>query len=425
MRSKTQKIKNSEIDTKKQLYILFLDLKSKITNKKEEIDKKKFINLVNNVKITVLINYIKELINTLFNQKTEKENNHISKSILDNNNVNNITQLENYIKKLEFDIRYYAKRLFQDKIEKDTLESKLNSYIEIENNYKELKEKVKYENGKFLNNERKENEIIILRQENTILKNELAKSEEKNQRKDLIIKGDQHLILNLKNQIINLTKRDSQLELKDSNNNSSIYINNEYNNNSSNMIIKSEFENTISINTKGNRNCSTKNNIKNIKYLTKNNICKLNIRTKLNNEIPNNINGLKKNSNKKEINSINNSIVNSITSTYNKIFSKYNLRKNNNLSKSKIYKNQRKKNNSISMRINDYDKFLSSNISKCKEFKNNEYINIIGMMPNTRFPLSSKNQSNKNSKKLFQKKYSQKQKTNNNSSINIRRNYNE
>ena len=38
--------------------------------------KKKFINLVNNVKITVLINYIKELINTLFNQKTEKENDH-------------------------------------------------------------------------------------------------------------------------------------------------------------------------------------------------------------------------------------------------------------------------------------------------------------------------------------------------------------
>ena len=43
---------------------------------------------------------------------------------------------------------------------------KVNSYMEMENEFEELKEKVKYQGGEFLNNERKDNEIIILRQEN-------------------------------------------------------------------------------------------------------------------------------------------------------------------------------------------------------------------------------------------------------------------
>ena len=43
-----------------------------------------------------------------------------------------------------------------------------------------LKEKVKYKNGKFLEDDRKENEIIILRNENSNLKNEIKKMEIKN-----------------------------------------------------------------------------------------------------------------------------------------------------------------------------------------------------------------------------------------------------
>ena len=37
---------------------------------------------------------------------------------------------------------------------------KINAYILLKEEYEELKEKLKYEDGKFLDNERKENEYI-------------------------------------------------------------------------------------------------------------------------------------------------------------------------------------------------------------------------------------------------------------------------
>ena len=39
--------------------------------------------------------------------------------------------------------------------------------MEMEEEFDEMKEKLKYENGKFLHNEKKENEILILRAENS------------------------------------------------------------------------------------------------------------------------------------------------------------------------------------------------------------------------------------------------------------------
>ena len=56
---------------------------------------------------------------------------------------------------------------------------KLNAYMALEEEYEELKEKVKYEGGKFLDNDRKDNEIIILRRENSSLKKEIIKFEGK------------------------------------------------------------------------------------------------------------------------------------------------------------------------------------------------------------------------------------------------------
>ena len=91
-------------------------------------------------------------------------------SKINNNNLRNELQLENYIIKLESDIRYLMKREFQSKIQKDALEMKIRAYMGVEEEYELLKEKVRYEAGKFLNNDRKDNEIIILRQENSLLK---------------------------------------------------------------------------------------------------------------------------------------------------------------------------------------------------------------------------------------------------------------
>ena len=47
--------------------------------------------------------------------------------------------------------------------------------MEIE--FEELKDKLKYDGGEFLQNDRKENEIEILRRENCNLKNEIEKIE--------------------------------------------------------------------------------------------------------------------------------------------------------------------------------------------------------------------------------------------------------
>ena len=101
--------------------------------------------------------------------------------------------MENYIKKIENDLRYYIRQYYEYKIQNDALEEKVRIYGLMQEEFEELKDKVKFEGGRFLNNERKENEIIILRQENTILKKEIAKFEKLQKlnetlKKDYIIK---------------------------------------------------------------------------------------------------------------------------------------------------------------------------------------------------------------------------------------------
>ncbi len=57
----------------------------------------------------------------------------------------------------------------------------------MEEEFDEMKEKLKYENGKFLHNEKKENEILILRAENSNLKKIIDKNERTIEEKELII----------------------------------------------------------------------------------------------------------------------------------------------------------------------------------------------------------------------------------------------
>ena len=108
--------------------------------------------------------------------------NNIKKSIIEiilfnKNYKENLYKLENIIRKLEIDIKYYLKNLFHYKIQNNSLEMKLNAYSNIEKDYEELKEKVKYEGGKFMENDRKDNEIMILRNENSKIKKEIIKLE--------------------------------------------------------------------------------------------------------------------------------------------------------------------------------------------------------------------------------------------------------
>ena len=100
---------------------------------------------------------------------------------------------------------------------------KLNAYMEMEVEFEELKEKVKYEGGKFLNNERKDNEIIILRQENSTLKKEIKKSKEDKDIYESKIKSEQETIMKLKKDISSLNKKMEKIEKENINNKITLY----------------------------------------------------------------------------------------------------------------------------------------------------------------------------------------------------------
>ena len=66
--------------------------------------------------------------------------------------------------------RNLTKTNFQQKLQIDAMENKIEEYMEMEDEFEEMKTKLKYEDGRFLNNDLKDNEIIIIRGENSILK---------------------------------------------------------------------------------------------------------------------------------------------------------------------------------------------------------------------------------------------------------------
>ena len=186
---------------KSQLYALYSYIKESLTKLElEELNKDNNFELSCSMDINMIINYIKNFINYIIKEK--KNNNY---------NTVNHKQLENYIIKLENDIRILMKKLFQNKIKKESLEMKIRAYIQMEEDYEELKEKVKYEDGKFLNNDRKDNEIIILRKENSNLKREINKLKEeikeikklenKNKELDKKYNDNEEIIKKLKNKI--------------------------------------------------------------------------------------------------------------------------------------------------------------------------------------------------------------------------------
>ena len=430
-----------DLEIKEQLYLLFLEMKEELTKKNIEIDKDQLDELVETTKIDTIINYIREMVYILINTKfpSSKDEPKIGGNL---NKDTELSQMENHIRKLEYDIRYLLQKEFQNKIKRDALEMKINAYMEMENEFEELKEKVKYEGGKFLNNERKDNEIIILRQENCILKKEIEKHEINNKKYETKIKSDQEAITDLKNQLTNLNQKVSKLELLNSQkestnqpntNNSSININiNNNGNSSSKWIIKQENQDLNNFNNNNNSTSFSNFGLKKRKVnnFTKNNTkyssnCvsssdingNLNIGTRYTRyEQGRGTNGFQtKNRKLNGMNTIDNN--NAFTATYSKILN--NLCVKENKSPKKRDNKSKKKNNSISMYMEEYDKSVLENkyiSNKGKKYNsnrknNNGYNMIIGLIPNSRFPLSGKHQIVKNNNAhSLPKKYLQRDK---------------
>ena len=187
--SPKNKYKKKEHKWKELLYNLFYEIKSEILNSKIEIEEDEYQENINSTTIPQLVNYIHDSIQILLKKKIEdskEEQKELDKKFyLESNFISDIkinediiSQYENIIKNLEAKQRNLTKINFQQKLQIDAMENKIEEYMEMEDEFEEMKTKLKYEDGRFLNNDRKDNEIIIIRGENSILKNEINKLEE-------------------------------------------------------------------------------------------------------------------------------------------------------------------------------------------------------------------------------------------------------
>jgi len=236
---------------KEELFSLFKGIQDDIPNDKLPKNKKNIQNISTLDSIT-LITYIKESIPLLINQKiseakTQNNNNDISIELEENSNLRKeYNQLENQLKKLESDNRHYLKIYLKSEIQNKVLDMKLNAYMCLEEEYEELKEKVKYEGGKFLENERKDNEIFILRAENSSLKKEITKLEQNIKTKDNKIKEHQQTIQEMKYNIENLNHKIYNLK--------KAMDNNSFNNISNKNLLKERNNSMIDLGFKNNNN---------------------------------------------------------------------------------------------------------------------------------------------------------------------------
>jgi len=425
------------MDVKSQLYSYYIDILNEISSLSQGENNSLPNPSYTNLTISELILHIKESNILLTNTKIA----HITSLI---NNKENYFQLENYIKKIEYDLKYFIRQYYEFKVQNDALEEKVKIYSLMQEEFEELKEKVKYEGGKFLNNERKENEILILRQENTMLKKDITKFE-KLQKLNDTIKKDYIIKINyLQNQIEKLNNKMKEYKGYNSNknkmsdNNENIQLNNNTNANTKKLNkLGKALININNINNKeitlskwftkleidGINNIITNRAKKNLSLNYKKNY--KNIIQKHSNKRPSNYNIIKNlymNSNNSikynyNINSSSMSTVNTnnvFTCNYNKIISSINhnnknvrhsLKKNNSKSKRKCGA----KNNSISMKIEkDEDRSLSANkfryksdrkkintiqFDKIKIFK---HVNI--------YPLTCKHKTSSKIKKFKNKK---------------------
>ena len=343
------------MDIKLKLSSYYSDLLNQISSFSSE--KSKEYKLINykNIDSLKLFEHIKNMIKLLIELK-------ISEVTSNMKNNSNYFQIENYSKKLEQDIRKMLQQIFEYKIQNNAMEEKIKIYKLVQKDYEELKEKVKFFGGKFLDNERKENEILILRQENEILKKELSKFDKMNDLNESL-KNNYITKINDLNQEIEQLKKKLETQFNINNYNTSNAPNVNINiNNSDNLLSKILYKPDINEMKKIiSSHMTHKNNYKYLKGLKKifqnntfcnkkrknNNIIK-SIYLNSNNNIKYNINSSSPNTSGKNI----------YTSNYNKINSQERIKRTK--SKNKMRKNR----NLISMKIEKEESNRSSSMNK-------------------------------------------------------------
>ena len=399
------------IKIKEELFSLYKEIKNNI---KEDKVCKDDIEDLNSSNTLSLINKIKEYLTILLNQNLSKENFNNNQNDEDNNEklLLDYAQLESQIKKLEIDNKYYLKNFLSYKIQKDSLEMKLNAYMSLEEEYEELKEKVRYEGGKFLENDRKDNEIIIIRAENSALKKEITKIENKNKNNEMKNKDYQNKIKELQNTIDNLNKKIYKLEkiIKDNTIKNNI-LNRNNTNSCTNLRIKSN-ENIPNYNSD-----YSLANLNNIVHLNNNNNKRLpNFRSPKNENVYFERNH---NSSNNTINAVNS---NMFSPSYNKVINGISNRKIILPIKKEFNIIKHQRNNSISVlreRENNKNKTLNDKyLQKPGNIVKNNQLFYSNSKTNNLYPLSCKNSKNNNGQIV--RKYIKKEMIKNSSYHNIK-----
>ena len=188
---------------KTELISLYNSIKKDLSEESFSSLEQSFEDISKNISVISLIKKIKEAL------KNNLKYVELYKELL-----NNYHQLENQIRKNEYDIRYYISQLMALEIKIISLKLKLNAYRIIEDELEELKAKLKYEDGKFLENDRKDNEILILRKENSKIKNQLTFYELKNEKFEEKKIKYKNIIYEMEHEIKSLNKKINELETK-------------------------------------------------------------------------------------------------------------------------------------------------------------------------------------------------------------------
>ena len=273
------KLDKKEHKWKELLYNLFYEIKSEIINSKIEIEEDEYQENINSTTIPQLVNYIHDSIQILLKKKiedTKEEQKELDKKFYLNTNIiscednkekkfQNFFEYENIIRNLESKQRILTKNYFQQKLQIDAMENKIEEYMEMEDEFEEMKTKLKYEDGRFLNNDRKDNEILIIRGENSILKTEINKLEEKVKSLEEIINTKEKKIEEINKE---LEKMKNKFEQKNETTNISPSININIRNvhSNSNNDINNETENSNLKKNNYNPNRNSTNFITNSKF---------------------------------------------------------------------------------------------------------------------------------------------------------------
>ena len=137
---------------------------------------------------------------------------------------------EQLLQKTEMQLRFHIKNEYMLKLQKDALENKIKSLLIRDEEYEKLKQltNVIVENGHFILNDRKENEIIILKAENSNLKkaiNNYEKVIEKKNRREKDLTNEIKIIIETYDKKLNELKKNLTPTKKTKHSNSSININ--------------------------------------------------------------------------------------------------------------------------------------------------------------------------------------------------------